>query len=228
MDQDKLGSWSRAVTSADGTWMTHGFHSKNSTFTIHNYFTGTLLYRKHLSQKGRDRLIDEELYQGTSKGAEGYAARLTFKRTKEEDMNIAIHWQDADSSSSNAGADHFPTTKIMICGGHAGRVHKRQLEKLSTKKSFTADFEKKFRESFPQVDKVVCQCKRHKPGCGCLSKEFIERARNNFSLILSLSESAEEFSNKLKALPRHARDEHEWDEGKCDFHSSKVCSFRLQ
>ena len=80
MDQDELGSWSHAVTSADGVWMTHGHHSKNFTFSIHNYYTGAHLYQKHLCQKGRDTLINEELYQGTSKGAEGYAACLTFKK----------------------------------------------------------------------------------------------------------------------------------------------------
>ena len=51
MDQDELGSWSRAVTSADGTWMTRGHHSKNATFSIRNYYSGALLYRKHLCQK---------------------------------------------------------------------------------------------------------------------------------------------------------------------------------
>ena len=70
VNQDEHGSWSCAVTSADGAWMTHG---KNFTFSIHNYYTGALLYRKHLCQKGRDDLINEELYQGTSKRAEGYA-----------------------------------------------------------------------------------------------------------------------------------------------------------
>ena len=100
MNQDELDSCSHAVTSADGTWMTCGHHSKNLTFSIRNYYTGALLYRKHLCQKGRDNLINEELYQGTSKGA-GYAACLTFKKA-EEGINIAIHWQDADSSSSNA------------------------------------------------------------------------------------------------------------------------------
>ena len=224
MDQDELGSWSRAVTSADGTWMTRGFHSKNATFSIRNYFTGALLYRKHLCQSGRDSIIKDELYQGTSKGAEGYAARQTFRKAKEEGMNIAIQWQDADSSSSKAVTDHFPDAKVMICGGHAGRAHKKQLEKLSKKKSFTEDFKKKYRETFPQVDEVVCHCQRHKPGCGCLSEKFIEKARNNFSLILSMSESAEEFAVKIKALPRHARDEHEWDGGKCDFHLPRVCS----
>ena len=90
MDQSELGSWSRAVTSADGTWMMHGFHSKNATFSIRNYYSGALLYCKHFCQKGRDNVVKEEVYQGTSKGAEGYATRLTFKKAKDEGMNIAI------------------------------------------------------------------------------------------------------------------------------------------
>ena len=32
------------------------------------------------------------------------------------------------------------------------------------------------------------------------------------------------FAVKIKALPRHARDEHEWDGRKCDFHLPRVCS----
>ena len=80
MDQDILGSWTRAVTSADGSWMTRGFHSKNATFSIRHYFTGALLYRRHLCQKGKDRLIKEELYQGTSKGMQH--ARLSKKRKR--------------------------------------------------------------------------------------------------------------------------------------------------
>ena len=154
--------------------MKHGHHSKNFTFSIRNYYTGALLYRTHLCQKGRDTLINEELYQGTSKGAEGYAARLTFKKAKEEGINIAIHWQDADSSS-NAMTEHFPDAEVMICGGHAGKAHKKQLEELAKKKSFTNKYKNKHREKFPQVDSVVCHCeKRHTPGCGCLSAAFIE------------------------------------------------------
>ena len=65
--------------------MTRGHHSKNATFSIRNYYNGALLYCKHLCQKGRDDIVEEELYRGTSMGAKGYAARLTFKkqRTKE-------------------------------------------------------------------------------------------------------------------------------------------------
>lgn len=61
VDQTQLGSWSRAVTSADGTWMTRGYHSKNATFSIHDYLTGALLYYVHLCQKGRDKVIQAML-----------------------------------------------------------------------------------------------------------------------------------------------------------------------
>ena len=224
MDQGELGSWNRAVTSADGTWMTRGFHSRNATFSIRNYYNGALLYRKHLCQSGSDTLVEDELFKGTSKSAEGYAARLTFGEAKKEGMNVAIQWQDADSSSSKAVKEHFPNAEVMICGGHAGRAHKKQLEKLSKMKHFAAHSIAKYGTQFPSIGKVVCHCSRHKPGCGCFSDKFIERARNNFSLILSTSESAKEFTAKVTALARHARDEHEWDDGRCDFHPLRVCS----
>ena len=102
MNQEKLELWSLAVTCADGTWMTRGFHSKNATFSIRNYMTGALLYYKHVCQKGCDKIIEEDLYKGTLKSAEGYAARELLKTAKREGLNIEIHWQDADSSSSKS------------------------------------------------------------------------------------------------------------------------------
>ena len=93
-----LGSWKRAVTTADGT------------FTIIN---GAY---HHLCQKGRDKMVEGDLYLGT---AEGYAARITFQRAKED---VAIHWQDADSSSTKAVREIYPKAEIMLCGGHAGMV----------------------------------------------------------------------------------------------------------
>ena len=80
---------------------------------------------------------------------------------------------------------------------------------------------KKNHERFPQVYSLVCHCeKRHKSRCGCLSDAFIEKARNKFSLTLSNSESAHEFADALKALPRHTCDKHEWDKG--TFHALSV------
>ena len=224
MNQEELGSWSRAVTCADGTWMTRGFHSKNATFSIRNYMTGALLYYKHVCQKGRDKIIEEELYKGTSKSAEGYAARELLKTAKREGLNIEIHWQDADSSSSKSVEEVFPGAKVMICGGHAGRAHLKQLKALAKKKTFTDKFKDKFREKFPRVDAVRYECKRHKVGCECLSDMFCQKARNNFSNILSSSETAKEFSERLQDLVYHFQDVHEWKDGQCKFHALKVCS----
>ena len=64
--EDELGSWKRAVTVADGTWQTRGWLSKNATFTIRNHLNGALLYYHHLCQRGRDKVIEEDLYKGTS------------------------------------------------------------------------------------------------------------------------------------------------------------------
>ena len=63
--EDELGSWKCAVTVADGTWQTRGWHSKNATFTIRNYLNGALLYYHHLCQRGRDKVIEED--KGTSR-----------------------------------------------------------------------------------------------------------------------------------------------------------------
>ena len=128
MKESELGSWQNAVTVADGTWQTRGWHSKNATFTIRYYLTGALLYYHHLCQKGRDEVIEEELYRGTSKSSEGFAARVTFQKAKEEGMHVAVHWQDADSSSAKAVREVFPDAEVMICGGYAGRAHRKILE----------------------------------------------------------------------------------------------------
>ena len=75
---------------------------------------GALLYYHHLCQKGRDKIVEGDLYLGTSKSAEGYAACVTFQRAREEGMDVAIHWQDADSSSAKV------VREIMLCGNDAG------------------------------------------------------------------------------------------------------------
>ena len=64
-------------------------------------------------------------YKGTSKSVEGFTASITFRRAKEEGMQIAIDWQDADFSSTN---EVFPDADITICGGHAGHAHTKNVK----------------------------------------------------------------------------------------------------
>ena len=171
-----LGSWKRAVTTADGTWQTRGWHSKNATFTIRNYLNGALLYYHHLCQKGRDKIVEGDLYLVTSKSAEGYAARITFQR---EGMDVAIHWQDADSSSAKAVREIYPKAEIMLCGGHAGRAHWKNVRKIKLKHV------DKYKTDFPFICKEEyesCKCVvYHSSGCGCLTDTFISKAHTNFT-----------------------------------------------
>ena len=38
------------------------------------------------------------------------------------------------------------------------------------------------------------------------------------------AQSQEEFVKRLQALPKHARDEHEWEGGRCEFHPLRMCT----
>ena len=105
----------------------------------------------------------------------------------------------------------------MICGGHVGRAHRKQLEARTLMKEFTDKMKARYRERYPTVNSVHCHCSRHSVGCGCLSESFISKAHTS---ILMECESQEEFVS----LPKHARDEHEWEGGRCDFDPLKVCT----
>ena len=162
-----LGHLKRAVTTADGTWQTRGWRSKNATFSIRNYLNGALLYYHHLCQKGSDDVVEGGLYPGTSKSVEGYAASITFQRAKEEGMEVAVHWQDTDSSSAKSAREVYPDAQIMICGGYAGRAHRKILEKRQKDKDLTQAQIEKYKDTFPNVCKEEykkCKCKKHSSG----------------------------------------------------------------
>ena len=93
-----LGSWSQAVTSADGTWLTQGHHSKNATFSIRNYTTSTFVRKEETTLSRRS---------GTSKSVKGYGAMELFQKAKEEGLQIAVHWQDVDSTASSRARQFF-------------------------------------------------------------------------------------------------------------------------
>ena len=114
----ELGSWCRAITCSDGrVWLKHGHYSKNGIYTVRNYMTNNLLYVIHMCQCGKDTVIEEELYEGTSRAAEGYSTEEAFTQAH-EGLKVAIHWQDTDSSAATAIKRVMPETHIMKCLGH--------------------------------------------------------------------------------------------------------------
>ena len=140
----------------------------------------------------------------------------------------------------------------MICGGHAGKAHLKQLQSQAKRRKFDETLQKAHRKEFPEIESVECHWKEHikekkaskqpagsdekvekppkfkyipcKKGCGCLTDSFCQRARNSFSNILSTSKSAAEFRARLRGLVHHVQDRHQWEEElRCDKHNLTVC-----
>lgn len=82
-------------------------------------------------QKGFDQVIQKDLYEGTSKSMEGYAARQVMKIAKEEGIHIEVQWQDSDAKIIR---ECFPDCDVMICGGHAGKNHLKILQSYAKMK----------------------------------------------------------------------------------------------
>ena len=81
----------------------------------------------------------------------------------------------------------------------------------------------KYKDTY--MDKLTCKCgKKHSDTCGCFTAAFISKAHTNFTSILMEAQSQEEFVKRLQALPKHARDEHQWEGGRCEFHPLRVCT----
>ena len=78
--------------------------------------------------RGKDDVVEDELYEGTAKSMEGILAEECYKQAKDEGCKVEVVWQDGDSSAAKAVMLHHPDGKIYKCGGHVGRAHYNQLK----------------------------------------------------------------------------------------------------
>ncbi len=226
MNQAALGSWQRAITTADGVCLTRGYHSQNHSFTIRNYRNNALLYYKHLCMRGQDSVVEEPLYDCTAKSAEGVAAEHCFQKAVEEGMFIIVYWQDADSSSSKSFRQFYPDKKesrLMLSGGHVGRPHGNALKNHAKHKGLEQGYRNLHQTKFPDITSVACHCKKHSKGCGCLSKSFLSQAKLNFySCLDQAGTDSDKFARTMRCLGKyHARDQHEWEEEVLDRDTQK-------
>lgn len=149
-------------------------------------------------------------------------------------MNVALNWQDQDSSSGLSFRSIFPDgdlNRIMLCGGHVGRA--KNVKEHKTTKTVTVGFKNKHKADFPKIEELECICKgkKHFKGCGCLTDSFILAAkRNHFSALKQSGKNPAEYARRMKILGKyHCRDIHTWvnERGKkeeCGFHPLVVCS----
>ena len=228
IDDGELGSWSRAVVTSDGVWHTRGHFSKNGSFIIKNYLTGGLLWYGHKCMRGRDDVVEDEVFEGTAKSMEGVLAEECYKEARDEGCKVEVVWQDGDSSSAKSVMKYHPDGKVYKCGGHVGRAHFNQLKEAAKKKEFSADIKRKYKDMFPSVMTTRCKCERHKAGCGCLSDSFLTSARINHFCCLQQCHNPQEYARRMRALgEHHVRDIHEWGDEElheCGFHEKTVCS----
>ena len=98
-------------------------------------------------------------------------------------MQVAVHWQDADSFSIKAFSEVFPDGQVMICGGHAGRTHRKILELWQKMQIASKQMLDKYKNTYPALGKLTCKCKGKGKGaaCGCLTAAFISKAHTNFT-----------------------------------------------
>ena len=110
--------------------------------------------------------IDDQLYEGTAKSAEGYLAGICFEKAKDERCVIEINWQDLDSSSEKSFRSVYgseTSARVMKRGGHVGRPHAKALKDWKRKKDLDSGYIDKHKSDFPGVSTVVriCKGKRH-------------------------------------------------------------------
>ena len=158
LPQEQLGSWHRAVGTSDGVWHTRGHFSKNGSFIIKNYLTGGLLWYGHKCMRGRDDVVEDELFEGTAKSMEGVLASECYEQAKSEGCKVEVVWQDGDSSAAKSISQHHPTGKVYKCGGHVGRAHTNNLKEAAKRKEFSDEVKSKYKEKFPEVQTAKCKC----------------------------------------------------------------------
>lgn len=226
LNRAELGCWKRAVVISDGVWHTRGHFSKNGSFIVKNYLTGGLLWYGYKCMRGRDDVVDGELYEGTAKSMEGVLANECYKEAKEEGCKVEVVWQDGDSSAAKSVKNQFPDANVYKCGGHVGRAHINNLKEAAGKKEFSSKLKDTYKDRFPAITNCKCKCARHSSKCGCLSESFLTTARVNHFCCLQQCSEPQEYARRMRALGKyHSRDIHEWGDGEiCSFHPSIVCS----
>ncbi|CAH1242438.1 Hypp6702 [Branchiostoma lanceolatum] len=173
---------------------------------------------------------DIPLFDGTAKSAEGYGFELIWDELRSDGFELHVHWQDGDSSSEKSFDTFFPNGKVMYCGGHVSRAHGKQLETLSKMKTFTPDFMKRHSTSeweYKELEKLKCHCEpRHKGNCGCLSPKTVKQMKiNHFAALVQSGNEHTLYARRMQDLGKyHARNIHQWEGGKCDFHGERRCT----
>ena len=123
-----LGSWSQAVTSADGTWLTRGYHSKNATFSIRKYLRGHCCTISTYVRREETTSSRRSCTRGHPSLPKGTVQWNCFKKRKKRACKLPYTGRMPTPLQVAVPSSFFPRAKIMIYGGHAGKSYLKQLQ----------------------------------------------------------------------------------------------------
>ena len=108
------------IASFDGFYLTHGYHSNNSSATLHDVMSDKIAWFTHQSKRGTG-----SNWVGTSSGAEGDMLHTMLDDVKESAYQIIPLVMDRDTSSSNIACTIFPEIHITYYGNHCQNILQR-------------------------------------------------------------------------------------------------------
>ena len=141
---------------------------------------------------------------------------MLWAKAKEEGLKVEVNWLDADSSSAKGFRQSYSNeqeSRIMLCGGNVGRAHRKKLEELKTKSSFSSAFIALHKREFPSIESVKCRyvsknhtlvAARNKPVRGCISPSLIQNAKqNHYCALVHAGNSPDKYRQTILALGKY-------------------------
>lgn len=118
----KRGDKNNLQVMYDGFYATRGYHSNNSTGTIHDEKTGKVIAFAHRTKRGAG-----SNWSGTSGGAEGDIFEELLASLKEDKFNIRECIIDHDATCANVLLEIFPEADVIFCGNHTVKTFHTEL-----------------------------------------------------------------------------------------------------
>ena len=109
----KRGDQGKWIASYDGFYLTRGFHSNNSTGTMHDVLSDKIAWFAHRTKRGADAN-----WVGTSSGTEGDMLKQILADVKSKGFTVDQIVIDHDTSANAIVCSEFPDIHITYCGNH--------------------------------------------------------------------------------------------------------------
>ena len=118
----KRGDKDNLQITFDGFYLSRGYHSNNSTGTVHDEKSGKVIGFAHRSKRGKG-----SNWNGTSGGAEGDIFEEILTALKDDKFNINECVIDHDATCANVLLEFFPEAEVIYCGNHTVKTFHNDL-----------------------------------------------------------------------------------------------------